>query len=112
MKLNLKSITLLLAAALCTATAIASDVQYYLSAKGLNLRQTNAGPAIVVTNENPFRFIAEVLASDTNSATTTNDTSVLNDWMRRFISGCGSTARAASQTPAKTSNPTKPATSG
>jgi hypothetical protein len=69
MKLNLKSIASLLAAALGTATASASDVQYYLSAKGLHLHQTNAGPAIVITNENPFRFVAEVLASDTNSVT-------------------------------------------
>ena len=50
-------------------TAIAADVQYYLAVKGLSLRQTNSGTPVVITNESPFRFVAEVLASDTNNVT-------------------------------------------
>jgi hypothetical protein len=51
------------------STAVAADVQYYLAVKGLSLLQTNSGPPLVVTNESPFRFVAEVLANGTNSVT-------------------------------------------
>lgn len=52
-----------------TTNINAADVQYYMAVKGLSLRQTNAGAPVVITNESPFRFVAEVLASDTNNVT-------------------------------------------
>jgi hypothetical protein len=49
--------------------ANAADVQYYVTVKGLNLRQTNAAAPVILTNESPYRFVAEVLGTDTNSVT-------------------------------------------
>ncbi len=49
--------------------AMAGDVDFYVGAKGQNLRQTNSGAPVVITSESPFRFVAEVLATDTNSVT-------------------------------------------
>jgi hypothetical protein len=52
-----------------TTIAIAADVQYYVAAKGLNLHQNSPAAPTISTNESPFRFVAEVLGTDTNSVT-------------------------------------------
>lgn len=49
--------------------AAAADVSTYLAVKGLNLLQTNAAAPVVLTNESPYQFVAEVLATETNSVT-------------------------------------------
>jgi hypothetical protein len=61
-------------------SATASDVQCYLVLKGLNLDQTNAVAPVVVTNQSPFRFLAEVLGTDVGGVT--NATVVLPGKLR------------------------------
>ncbi len=52
-----------------TLTTHAADVQQYLVAKGQDYRQTNGTAVLSFTNENPFRFMASVAATTTNSVT-------------------------------------------
>jgi hypothetical protein len=64
-----KQMFLLALIAALASPAIATDVQFYLAAKGLDLLQTNSAAPVVVTNESPYQFVAEVLAAGTNSVT-------------------------------------------
>jgi Calx-beta domain len=65
----MRKLILVFLAAVAGFTGLAANVQYYLVVKGLNLEQTNAAAPLVVTNESPFRFLTEVLGTDTNSVT-------------------------------------------
>ncbi|MEY4916844.1 MAG: hypothetical protein RL616_757 [Verrucomicrobiota bacterium] len=71
MKLKFNSLAAwLLASSLTTSfTTHAADVQQYLVAKGQDYRQTNGAAVLSFTNENPFRFMASVAATTTNSVT-------------------------------------------
>ncbi len=54
----------------CVAcSAVAANIQFYLAVKGLNLQQTNIASPVIVTNESPYEFLAEVMATDTNNVT-------------------------------------------
>lgn len=68
-KLITPAVSLFAALAGFVLTASASDVDFYLAAKGQNYAQTNAGAPFILTSESPFGFAAEVLAASTNGVT-------------------------------------------